>query len=160
MKTENLSTLKIHKLTQAQYVRELEAGNLDKTALYLTPEEQTDCIVEQTTQQNADGSTWTYRKWNSGFAECWYTGVFSVDSCTKEFGGLYVTPSSDTIIYPFTFLETPMVSVVAYGTSGSYCFGTLEGLGTTLITPSISFVSNVSGQTDIPYRLTVIGKWK
>ena len=39
MITENLSTLKIHKLTQAQYDRELEAGNIDPTALYLTPDE-------------------------------------------------------------------------------------------------------------------------
>lgn len=39
MNTESLSTLKIHKLTQAQYDRELEAGNLDKNALYLTPDE-------------------------------------------------------------------------------------------------------------------------
>jgi hypothetical protein len=37
--TENLSTLKIHKLTQAQYDRELEAGNLDPNALYLTPDD-------------------------------------------------------------------------------------------------------------------------
>lgn len=40
MITENLSTLKIHKLTQAQYDRELEAGNIDESALYLTPEEE------------------------------------------------------------------------------------------------------------------------
>ena len=39
MRTENLSTLKIHKLTQAQYDRELEAGRIDATALYLTPDE-------------------------------------------------------------------------------------------------------------------------
>lgn len=39
MNTENLSTLKIHKLTQAQYDRELEAGRIDATALYLTPDE-------------------------------------------------------------------------------------------------------------------------
>lgn len=39
MITENLSTLKIHKLTQAQYDRELAAGNLDEYALYLTPDE-------------------------------------------------------------------------------------------------------------------------
>jgi hypothetical protein len=38
MKTENLSTLKIHKLTQAQYEREREAGRLDEGALYLTPD--------------------------------------------------------------------------------------------------------------------------
>ena len=39
MITENLSTLKIHKLTQAQYERELEAGRIDENALYLTPDD-------------------------------------------------------------------------------------------------------------------------
>lgn len=36
--TENLSTLKIHKLTQAQYNRELAAGRIDENAMYLTPD--------------------------------------------------------------------------------------------------------------------------
>lgn len=35
---ENLSTLKIHKLTQAQYEREKAAGRLDENAIYLTPD--------------------------------------------------------------------------------------------------------------------------
>ena len=39
MVTENLSTLKIHKLTQEQYERERDAGRLDETALYLTPDQ-------------------------------------------------------------------------------------------------------------------------
>lgn len=38
MITENVSTLKIHRLTQAQYDRELAAGTLDENALYLTPD--------------------------------------------------------------------------------------------------------------------------
>lgn len=42
MVTENLSTLKIHKLTQAQYDRELNNGTIDANALYLTPEEAID----------------------------------------------------------------------------------------------------------------------
>lgn len=42
MITENVSTLKIHKLTQAQYDRELAAGNIDENALYLTPDESID----------------------------------------------------------------------------------------------------------------------
>lgn len=42
MITENLSTLKIHKLTQEQYDRELAAGRIDENALYLTPDEGTD----------------------------------------------------------------------------------------------------------------------
>lgn len=37
MNTENLTALKIHKLTQEQYDRELEAGRIDANAIYLTP---------------------------------------------------------------------------------------------------------------------------
>lgn len=48
MITENLSTLKINKLTQAQYDRELEAGNIDANALYLTPDESVDLTTDQT----------------------------------------------------------------------------------------------------------------
>ena len=40
MTTQNLSTLKIHKLSQPQYDAELEAGNIDEYALYLTPDEE------------------------------------------------------------------------------------------------------------------------
>lgn len=58
MNTENLSTLKIHKLTQAQYDRELEAGRIDATALYLTPDEEIDlspyATVEQLNQSYTD----------------------------------------------------------------------------------------------------------
>jgi hypothetical protein len=36
--TENLSTLKIHKLTKEQYDRELNAGRIDENAIYLTPD--------------------------------------------------------------------------------------------------------------------------
>ena len=42
MITENLSTLKIHKLTQEQYDRELAAGRIDESAIYLTPDEGVD----------------------------------------------------------------------------------------------------------------------
>lgn len=38
MKTENISTLKINKLTQTQYDREVENGNIEENALYLVPE--------------------------------------------------------------------------------------------------------------------------
>ena len=39
MNTENLSTLVIHKLTQDQYNRVVEEGEIDENALYLTPDE-------------------------------------------------------------------------------------------------------------------------
>jgi hypothetical protein len=49
--TENLSTLKIHKLTQEQYDRELAAGNIDENALYLTPDEAFDLSKYVTIEQ-------------------------------------------------------------------------------------------------------------
>lgn len=39
MLTENLSTLKIHKLTQEQYDAALVAGKIDDNSIYLTPDE-------------------------------------------------------------------------------------------------------------------------
>jgi hypothetical protein len=48
MITENLSTLKIHTLTQAQYERARENGTLEQYALYLTPDEDGDfATIEQ-----------------------------------------------------------------------------------------------------------------
>ena len=52
MITENLSTLKIHKLTQAQYERELEAGRIDETALYMTSDEEIPMLPQVTTADN------------------------------------------------------------------------------------------------------------
>ena len=40
MNTENLSVFKIHKLSQAQYERESDAGRIEPNALYLTPDEK------------------------------------------------------------------------------------------------------------------------
>ena len=40
MITQDLATLKIHKLTQEQYDRVLAEGTLDPNALYLTPDEE------------------------------------------------------------------------------------------------------------------------
>ena len=55
MITENLSTLKIHKLTQEQYDRELAAGNIDENALYLTPDTAEEQVVEVDTTLSVEG---------------------------------------------------------------------------------------------------------
>lgn len=52
MITQNLLTLKIHKLTQEQYDRELEAGRIDENALYLTPEEPPKLIAKDDNNGN------------------------------------------------------------------------------------------------------------
>ena len=47
MITENVSTLKIHRLTQAQYDRALADGTLEENALYLTPDSNTEGYVTE-----------------------------------------------------------------------------------------------------------------
>ena len=51
MITENLSTLKIYKLTQEQYDKRLEEGNIEENALYLTPDEAVDLSGYATMEQ-------------------------------------------------------------------------------------------------------------
>ena len=47
MKTKDLETLKIHRLSQAQYDREYEAGNIEEDAIYLTPDgSSAECIID------------------------------------------------------------------------------------------------------------------
>ena len=54
MITENLSTLKIHKLTKEQYNRELSAGRIDENALYLTPDEDSIDLSNYATKEYVD----------------------------------------------------------------------------------------------------------
>lgn len=60
MNIENLSTLKIHKLTQAQYERELAAGRIDENALYMTPDEEVDMSIYATVDQLNDKADKTH----------------------------------------------------------------------------------------------------
>ena len=48
MITENLSSLKIHKLTQKQYEKALEDGKINENELYLTPDEKIDLEIYAT----------------------------------------------------------------------------------------------------------------
>ena len=62
MNIENLSTLKIHKLTQAQYDRELEADRIDPTAFYLTPDKTADELWSyiKSAGKNVEGETFQF----------------------------------------------------------------------------------------------------
>lgn len=64
MITENLSTLKIHKLTQEQYDRELAAGRIDANALYLTPDEI--YVQNEEPSDVAEGALWVDMDEESG----------------------------------------------------------------------------------------------
>lgn len=106
MQTENVSTLKIHILSQAQYDREVAAGNIDETALYLTPDEEVDLSGYATIEElnakagkkcSAEGSEvfncYTYNQATGSYshAEGYYTTASG--SCSHAEG--YYTTASD-----------------------------------------------------------------
>lgn len=51
MQTTDISTLKIHKLTQAQYDNALASGEIDEYAIYLTPDEDVDLTPYATKEE-------------------------------------------------------------------------------------------------------------
>ena len=61
MITEKVSTLKINKLSRAQYEREYNAGRIENTALYLTPDESPEIIQMTKEEYNAAVSAGTIK---------------------------------------------------------------------------------------------------
>lgn len=142
--TQDLSTLKINYLTQEQYNTALTNNEINSDEIYLTPQDNGELIVssedastpeaypEQSiwlkygnasggqadwiVEQNTVGA-WTYRKWNSGIAECW--GQF-VDSSTIETEslGMYrsqgIQPTYPTGLFVG---DAPLVECSCYGST-------------------------------------------
>lgn len=81
-----------------------------------------DYIVDQGT----DG-IWTYRKWNSGIAECWgYTATASI-ACTSQWGNGYYS-ALQTVNFPYMlFNASPRsVQLQIWDNGGGY-YATLKG---------------------------------
>jgi hypothetical protein len=54
MQTTNVPTLKINKLSKAQFERELAAGNINENELYLTPDDEGGSVSVDATLSIAD----------------------------------------------------------------------------------------------------------
>lgn len=130
-----------------------------------------DFIVEQGVTQASyiDGSaspatstTWIYRKWNSGLAECWIKLAYNA-AIDRTWGSLYETFAFPIAVYPITFTELPM----EFATSGNNASGGwVEVSGkaqqTLTNTNSYQFIRPVKSTTveTLTINLHVVGKWK
>lgn len=102
---------------------------------------------------------WTWRKWSSGIAECWgiYNGT-GINASKNNYMGFYY---SDVIRIdlPFTFSDTPVVTV----SGGGYNNMTLARTGpSTSSQAGIWVVSHDSTATNVEIYadINVKGKWK
>lgn len=108
-------------------------------------------LADYVVEQGISG-IWTYRKWNSGIAECWGKRTSTADSS----GNTTVSQSLPS----FFINETPIVSV--FGTqpsnTGSYMAGMSVGGSSGSYAVAFSYPGWASG-TSTNY-IRAIGRWK
>ena len=116
-----------------------------------------DYIVEQGTS-----GIWTYRKWNSGIAECWGTKTLTF-SITSSWGNAYDGYGlKEGISYPTgLFIENPTLVIGANNSESGFMFKHWSGTnGSSTKTPSIMGARPTSGSFSATVCLRAIGKGK
>ena len=115
-----------------------------------------DYVVEQGTS-----NYWTYRKWNSGVAECWKT----VDTSTGAFSGtsptFYVSPGT-TYAYPtdlFTSVKSVQLTVAENSGAVITAFN-CSGTDKTYCEPA--YIRLYGGSTSVTIKVSfyIVGTWK
>lgn len=121
------------------------------SALQINGQPLADFIIEQ-----GISGIWTYRKWNSGIAECWgFWQEVGIAIKTPQRGAYMSALMTETL--PFVFYGT---SIISGHVSNSMWFGnTWVSSGTNTLNYTISRATAAdSDSCDI--RMFVIGKWK
>lgn len=128
--------------------------SLDVTAIHAV-----DYVVEQGTE-----GIWTYRKWNSGTAECWgetsATTSFTAWTSPIYYGTTY---SPNTNFPTNMFIATPKLQVLLKATGSDCWMGTDSSSALNSTTTGRYYpirVGSYSGQVTFIVRFYAIGAWK
>lgn len=118
-----------------------------------------DCVVEQ-----GENNGWTYRKWDSGIAECWKAVEHSTTVATA-WGGMYVGNAVARQNYPFSFTAKPIEIVnVTSGSKMGFLYPEQSGYGVNGAAASAMYnVASLSSYTTAVtyyFNYYVMGKWK
>ena len=126
-------------------------GGLDTGGLSIGGESVTDFVTSIGTTGG-----WQYRKWNSGFAECWRGIGYSGVKYTNAYGSSYYCVTQVSL--PFTFASVKHCQGTAYGAKGLYY---VSPCGIT--NSAIKFyTASAAKETDVSIyvELYVTGTWK
>lgn len=123
--------------------------------------------ADYVTEQSTSG-IWTYRKWNSGLAECWGTTANRTVTSWTQWGGIYYgNPYNVRDSYPGgLFISAPNCQAQIGTNDGGDMFlvkGSGSGTeGTSTYTPAFYPARGSSGSTGVTYTVSyyAVGKWK
>lgn len=127
---------------------------------HVTQALKADYIVEQGTS-----GIWTYRKWNSGIAECWGNENITFNGF-QQWGSLYETTASKrSLTYPNNlFVSTPICNMQISGGYYGLLLEVYGGNGSKDTTPSFAGTRpnapSLSETTSHNILVHAIGKWK
>lgn len=140
--------------------------DLDQRMFYGWSSNSGGTVTEPTNWQRVDGiveegtsGIWTYRKYQSGLAECWGTQDYSGTSDTA-WGSLYrMTCTAPN--FPFTFKSVPVANLDIVSTTGSsYWISSWAG-GSTSSLGTFALVRPVAGGTvGVTVAFHARGRWK
>lgn len=121
------------------------------------PSVAVDYIVEQGT----DG-IWTYRKWNSGIAECWGVMSVTVTSWTQWGGTYYSNPYNNYANYPNgLFVASPILTATPKGSSmDAWLISNTAGDASRTDAYYFGRGASVSGSNVKLIYFHAIGRWK
>lgn len=120
-----------------------------------------DYVVERGTS-----GIWTYRKWNSGIAECWGNSEYYTTQVTSAWGSVYSSASNSkgNTLYPFEFIEIPVLTVGIYKSSHSCWLFEAETSIThypsTKQTGDIGILRATSSTMNVGFSFSAKGRWK
>lgn len=126
----------------------------------------TDYVVEQNiaTGIGSNTSSWGYRKWNSGHAECFLKMPIENVKCNTAVGNWYRTDIISPPNFPFQFTYYPTVNMYFETISGTG--GMVWSTGTSSATPAIKpinvYIIRMTSSASITGYLNIyaIGRWK
>jgi hypothetical protein len=99
---------------------------------------------------------WIWRKWNSGVAECWFSGISDISAQATIDAGLYC--AWGTLDFPFLFDSAPVVTYSVTATNG-YDFCGKANVNTGNFNWYIGCsTANIQSLSSISIRAHVIGK--
>jgi hypothetical protein len=106
-----------------------------------------DYVVEQGTS-----GIWTYRKWDSGIAECWGTYSNTISASTVS-NGNYIN-------YPFTFIAIPCTTIGLSAGGADLYDAHIEQGGTTTTQVRLTMINRHTSSVAMKVNMFVIGRWK
>lgn len=116
---------------------------------------ETDYVVAQ-----GISGVWTWRKWESGIAECWCKPSFTNLTCETAWGSWYYAPSQYIGDYPFAFTSAPVFTVGAHGERDGITV--ITGYSTETQPPRIYLArpDKVTATFNLNVNCMAVGRWK